>query len=184
MKCLCGCEKDVKEGNKYINGHNNWNKGKKGLQKAWNKGKKWEEMSGENNPMFGKEHSEETKQKISAVLKGRRSSRKGCNLSKETKMKISKANKGKKAWNKGKEYIQIKGQKNHNWSGGCYSYWHDLAWKMFGKDCCQRCKITNDEHIKIFGKRLHMHCENHEYSKLEVDNWECLCNKCHGGTDG
>jgi len=31
MKCLCGCDKETKSGNKYINGHNNWNKGKKGL---------------------------------------------------------------------------------------------------------------------------------------------------------
>ena len=44
--------------------------------------------SGENNPMYGKKISEETKNKISESLKGHK-------VSEETKEKISKSNKGK-----------------------------------------------------------------------------------------
>ena len=47
-----------------------WNKGKKGLQVAWNKGKKGLNL-GENNPFFGKQHTDESKMKMSEALKGR-----------------------------------------------------------------------------------------------------------------
>lgn len=57
-------------------------------------------MSGENNPMFGKTHSEEVKQKISlenkVKLKGENNPMFGKKLSDEHKQKISLAEKGKK----------------------------------------------------------------------------------------
>ena len=46
-------------------------------------------LEGENNPFYGKTHSEETRKKLSLASKGR-------HLSEETKMKIVAANKGKK----------------------------------------------------------------------------------------
>lgn len=42
-----------------------WNKGTKGVSKAWNKGLKMPEISGENHPMYGKHHTEESKKKMS-----------------------------------------------------------------------------------------------------------------------
>lgn len=86
-----------------------------------------EAMKGENNPFYGKHHSEETikklkdriitdewKRKISEKAKGRKSPMLGKHLSEETRKKISEARKGKHypklsdslkgkpSWNKGK----------------------------------------------------------------------------------
>ena len=58
--------------------------------------------SGMKHPMLGKQHSEESKKKMSESHKGKPSHRKGKQLSEETKKKISEANKGKTAPNKGK----------------------------------------------------------------------------------
>ena len=52
-------------------------------------------LSGEKNPMFGKHHSDETKQKISKVHKGK-------HISEEQKKKLSSALKGRTSPNKGK----------------------------------------------------------------------------------
>lgn len=51
---------------------------------------------GTDNPFYGQTHTEATKQKISAIHKGRK---KGP-LSEETKLKISQAKKGQIPWNK------------------------------------------------------------------------------------
>jgi group I intron endonuclease len=52
-------------------------------------------MAGENNPMFGKHHSEETKKKISEAILGEKNHNFGKHLMEETKKKLSEANKGK-----------------------------------------------------------------------------------------
>lgn len=61
-------------------------------------------MDGEQNPFYGKHHSDETKIKISVALKGKK-------ISVEQKIKISKANKGMVPWNKGKKYLHTSVQK-------------------------------------------------------------------------
>lgn len=53
-------------------------------------------QSGEKNPMFGKHHSDETKQKISKIHKGK-------HISEEQKKKLSSALKGRTSPNKGKQ---------------------------------------------------------------------------------
>ena len=56
------------------------------------------DVSGENNPMYGKHHSEETKEKIRKTKEkyiGKNAVRYGAILSDETKRKISNSNKGK-----------------------------------------------------------------------------------------
>lgn len=62
-------------------------------------------MSGEKNPMFGKIHSNETKQKWSLLRKGRFSGKDSPNFGKtytdERRIKISHSLKGRSAWNKG-----------------------------------------------------------------------------------
>lgn len=58
--------------------------------------------TGEKNPFYGKQHSKETKYKISEANKGRLSARKGCHLSDETRKKLSELKKGNTPWNKGK----------------------------------------------------------------------------------
>jgi len=54
-----------------------------------------EVKKGENHPMFGKVHSEETKTKISVANKGNTAWNKGKVLSEEIKAKLSAARKGK-----------------------------------------------------------------------------------------
>ena len=54
------------------------------------------DCSGEKNPFYGKQHSEEVKKKISDTHKGKPSNKKGIPLSEEHKKKLSDKNKGKK----------------------------------------------------------------------------------------
>ena len=82
-----------------------WNKGLKGIyseetrkkmseankgKKAWNKG-----LKGEDNPLYGRHHSDEAKKKMSEIAKGRK-------VSTETRKKLSESHKGKISPNKGK----------------------------------------------------------------------------------
>lgn len=53
------------------------------------------DVSGANNPMFGKHHTEETRKRLSTINKGK-------TLSTETKRKISESTKGEKNHNYGK----------------------------------------------------------------------------------
>jgi len=89
--CKCGCGKEVKPGNKYINSHNLYNR----------------KCSDETKIKISKIHknkivSKETRKKISESKKEKIPWNKGITPSKKTRMKISKSNKGRDAWNKGK----------------------------------------------------------------------------------
>ena len=102
--------------------------------------------------------------------------------------------KGKSAWNKGmtKETderirkhsilmtIVQNGDKGPNWVGGCYDWWHEQAWNLFGKDVCEICGKTNKDEKQKTGKRLSIHCVSGEYKILERKNWTTTCRRCHG----
>lgn len=82
--CECGCGGEVHVGRRFISGHNSFGhkcseetKMKIGIA---NKGNNWN---------LGRKHTEESKEKMSIALRGRK-------LSKENKRKLSIANKGKK----------------------------------------------------------------------------------------
>jgi len=60
------------------------------------------ERLGENNPFYGRKHTEKTKQRISKLGKGRKLGE----LSEETKRKIGEASKGRVPWNKGKKHSE------------------------------------------------------------------------------
>ena len=62
------------------------------------------DVSGENNPNYGKECSPETREKIAAAHRGKPSPRKGVKLSPETKEKIAAAHRGKPSPRKGKKH--------------------------------------------------------------------------------
>ena len=85
-----------------------------------------EALSGEKNPFYGRQHSEESKKKISESKKGLLSGEKNPMFrkhhSEESKKKMSDARKGKPAYNKGKPMSEEtkrklsesqKGEKNH-----------------------------------------------------------------------
>jgi hypothetical protein len=61
-------------------------------------------------------------------------------------------------------------------------YYHEKAWKLFGKKFCEGCGITLDEYIVKYNKRFDMHntLEPKNYCILEEKAWMCLCVKCHG----
>ena len=103
----------------------------------WNKGKHPKSVQGENHPMYGKSHSEETRKKISQSLKGKISWMKGKKHTEETKIKIGLASKQRRHSEKTKERIRMamlgtkqsqeskikrslaqRGNKAHNWKGG------------------------------------------------------------------
>lgn len=84
-----------------------WNKGIKSPYQAWNKGKEMPQMSGENHPMFGKQHTDEAKKKMSTSLMGRTPWNKGVKLSTEHIQNLRISHVGKR-----------KGAENHNWKGG------------------------------------------------------------------
>lgn len=61
---------------------------------------------GEENGMFGRHHTEESKQKMSRNHKGTTSWLKGKHVPEEVKRKISETLKGKPSWNKGKPWSE------------------------------------------------------------------------------
>jgi hypothetical protein len=148
--------------------------------------------SGKNNPMFGKHHSEETREKMSDAKKGRR-------LSEETKKKLSDANKGENNFWYGKHHTEetkkkisnarkgkYAGKNNPNWKGGislkefknAYGLeptdWQKLAQEIRKRDnfICQLCgkKGATDVH-HIIPRRIKI--DN------SPDNLITLCRSCH-----
>lgn len=100
----------------------------------WNKGLEFPERSGENHPMYGVKHSEETKDKISNSLKGTTAWNKGKSWDEETRKKIGEAGKGRIPWNKGKEWEKIECEYcKKKVSIPMYSRWH-------GENCGKKIK--------------------------------------------
>lgn len=89
IECGCGCKTLIEpfdnrnRPRKYVWGHANikrliennkgrspWNKGVKTGYIPWNKGIKRPEITGENNPFYGKKHTEETRAKMRGAHNG------------------------------------------------------------------------------------------------------------------
>ena len=62
---------------------------------------------------------------------------------------------------------------------------HIIAWEKFGKDECEICGMSNEDHIKRYNKRLAMHCKlvPKDYTSDNPDDWVCCCTPCHGPLD-
>ncbi len=116
---------------------------------------------------LGHIHSEETKLKMrkkhkpfseqtKSRMKGRIPWNKGGGkYSVETRKKMSQSRIGKKPWNKGKEFLAIKGEKNHNWKGGVTPFYRILRRK--------RLKENGGSH------------SIHDWETLKAQyNWTCL----------
>ncbi|WP_135824437.1 NUMOD3 domain-containing DNA-binding protein [Halorussus ruber] len=163
------------------------------------------EMRGENHPMYGRERTEEEKQKISESLEGR-------TLSDETRRKMSEAQRGQELPKDVREKISnslegftrpeetrrkmsesTAGEQNPNWRGG-YSNRYGSGWsvvreKIRERDVvCQHCGHDGSERrlevhhivpVRVFRKADHLEIEDaHEESNLVL-----LCNRCHGHAD-
>lgn len=126
---------------------------------------------------LGKKHSQETKDKMSKVRKG-----KACK--EETKIKIGNANRGK-------PNLKLRGENSHLWKGGVTSIHRalrtSLEYKLWRRAVYERDNYTcvwcgdktsgnlEADHIKRFA----------DYPELRfaIDNGRTLCKKCHRTTE-
>lgn len=150
--------------------------------------KKGVNRSGNKNPMFGKKHSDITKEKIKQKAIGRKLSEehrkkisiggKGLKRSEQTKMRISIARKGKpQPWNIG--------DKNSSWRGGIsfekYSiYWTDTLKRSIRERDNYVCQVCS----KLQGEIAHdVHHIDYIKHNCNPDNLITLCKSCHSKTN-
>lgn len=134
----------------------------------------------------GSKQTEESKRKISEAKKGNKNLL-GFKFSEESKRERSENM--KKIWkdpnsifNSEETKRKIREtMKDRIKNGGGNAYWHNKAWELFGKDYCEECYITLQEHKESFDRRLEMHntLDPKDYTVMESDAWMCLCRKCH-----
>ena len=67
----------------------------------------WMGNKGPFNPMYGKKHTEETKELIRQTRLGKSSWNKGKSFGPETRQKMSEKKQGYTPWNKGKKNVQV-----------------------------------------------------------------------------
>jgi hypothetical protein len=104
--------------------------------------------------------------------------RKGHKHSQEVKDKISKIHKGRKLTEEHKRKIGRKGSKNASWKGDKATYSVKHLWivreKGKAKDgVCVDCGNNKDE-----GSRLEWSNKDHKY-KRNVNDYDIRCKKCH-----
>lgn len=159
------------------------------------------EVKGENHGLYGKERSEEVKERISEKLKDRE-------FSEETRRRLSDAQRGKTTPPEVKEKISrsltgmkrpmvtrekmsksTAGENNPNWKGGHVlrygSSWGPARSKVRKRDeVCQHCGEDGSN------RRLHVHhiipvrkfheSDHHELEDAHsLDNLVLLCDRCH-----
>jgi hypothetical protein len=164
------------------------------------------QMKGDNNPMFGvhrfgknapnfgKNHSKESKLKMSKANKGKK-------LSKETRLKISNANKGKKHYLFGKHVSKeiclkisktlkgrYSGKKNPRYINGQgntpypSSFNDNLKLKIRERDnfTCQYCNLKEQNHFRD-NKQINLiiHHINYNKENCKEINLITLCNTCN-----
>jgi len=170
-------------------------------QIAWNKGKKHSEntkiklslirkqpkykllsianlpkdVSGKNNPFYGKKHSKESINKLSKSHIGKK-------FSKE--VNIKKGSKGNKNGNYGKG---LHGELNGRWNGGTSRLPYSIDWtETLRRSIRERdgyiCQI--DSCKKLQGDRaFHVHHINYDKKNCNPSNLITLCPTCHAKTN-
>lgn len=135
-------------------------------------------------------HTENTKKIIGEIGLGRRPWNKGFETGLIPKSAFKK---GLIPWNKGKEFIQVKGDKNTNWKGGITPISHQIRasiqYKKWRSDVFNRdnftCQICGEKE-KVSGKLEADHIKPFSlYPKLRFNtkNGRTLCKECHKNTD-
>jgi hypothetical protein len=155
----------------------------------------------------GKKQTEEHKQALRKTktktekLLNYWNSKKGTKQSEETNQKRSKAMKGRKntwligktPWNKGKSLEAIKGKNHWNWKGGVSfdrsplrygDDWDKIRLVIYRRDgfVCQDCGMTMNESRDKWGQGLHIHHKTPFVLSLDnsLSNLITLCKSCHG----
>ena len=189
--CECGCGGWTNYKNRFIYGHNiridnpGVNPSEEKKKKLSDIAKKKYSKNPESNPMFGRKHSKESKDKMSEALKGRKCPwNQDKPLSVEVKRKISKANKGTKASKETKRKMSIMriGSGNANWRGGISfePYCHVWADREYKEDIKRRdgFKCQNPDCFKKF-KELVVHHINYNKKDCEPSDLVTLCISCN-----
>lgn len=172
---------------------------------TWNKGRKLPQLSGSNHHMWGKHHSEVTKQKLSKAHKGRRHSiktefskgfipwNKGKKMSDETRKKCSISKVGKRT-----------GIDNPSWKGGITPFIQKVkrlpeytTWfrSILTRDrfICRKCKNYKSpgitaHHLKSFAYLIRILQDKtltgaKQFKELwDLNNGVTLCKSCHQST--
>lgn len=135
-------------------------------------------LSGENNPNFGKAHSDEAKEKIAAAARGRKHSDK-------TRAQMSASRRGKpksEAWRKAisealrnSDRLDHTGEKNANFKHGRFV--DERVYRGFvDLECCAECGAT--------GVVLDVHHIDENHQNNDPANLMVLCRICHGKKHG
>ncbi len=114
----------------------------------------------ENHPFYGKHVTEEAKKKISNTLKGQI-------ISKERRKKLSLAAGGTGIPYENSEY------------GAEFNSQLKLKIRERDNYICQKCNITEEEHIIVYGKILGIHHIDYDKENCEENNLITLCNECN-----
>ena len=118
-------------------------------------------IKGENNPFFGRKHSNETKEKLKKIkLENPTKYWKGKKRYELTEKTISNSLKGR-----------FSKEKHPNWKGENVVP-HSWIKKIKGKAEQYNCEICNKKQAKEWSNK------NHKYKKDEKD-WQAICVKCH-----
>jgi hypothetical protein len=127
----------------------------------------------------GKKHTDETKQRLSDINKGKTSPNKGKHMTEETKMKLSEINKGKRC-----------GELSPVWKGGISFEPYCPKWTKELRERVRaffeyRC-VTCGKHVNECKRNLQVH--HVEYNKQaccdgKPVHFAALCNSCHMKTN-
>jgi len=154
-------------------------------------------LFGEDNGMFGKTHTEETRKKLSEINIGRKQSKEtiekriksntGKKRTEDTKRKISDSHKGKEFSEEHKRkisenHIDVSRENNPNWKGGiteqkyCPKFNNKLKEKIRNRDnhICQLCGKTEEKN----NKKLAIHHIHYDKENCYPD-LITICNSCN-----
>lgn len=128
-----------------------------------------------NHHMYGKKHSEETKQKIGIGNKGKTKGRKCKKRTAEHCKKLSLS------------HINVSGKNNPNWKGGIsaehypFSFCKELRELIRIRDnhTCQNCGKPENE----LRRQLNVHHINYNKHDVRPHNLVSLCDSCHSKTN-
>lgn len=163
-------------------------------------------MTGQGNSMFGKHHTKTAKQKISKAKKDKKPSKEtlkkmskanrgikngffGKHHTREVKEKLRKHALGRKPSKATREKLSNMriGNKNSNWRNGIsklpysFDFTPELKLKIRKRDdyTCQKCGITEEEHIIVYGKVLTIHHIDYDKGNCRENNLIALCSECN-----
>lgn len=133
----------------------------------WNKGKPFVQMLG-NKYRLGVKHTDEEKKKVSVALLG-------ITRSRETRMKMAVSKFGNKyGWKGGLSFCKYPSAFNRTLR---------LATRQRDDFTCQKCGITEEEHLKKIGRVLSVNHIDFNKNNCDSKNLNTLCLSCNSSVN-